>query len=61
MPLCPACVAIHQHEHEATHTAARFETLENCLSSTYQDVANECNKFVDDLYDVSRLLGEIKN
>lgn len=53
MPLCPACVSIHQTEHEAAGTVGKFESLENCLTQAFTDVATECNKFVDDLSDVT--------
>jgi len=61
MPLCAACIEVHQEEHVTKGTAGKFELLEHSLTWAYKSISTECNSFVDDMSEINKFLFEIEN
>ncbi|KAM3132398.1 hypothetical protein pb186bvf_015498 [Paramecium bursaria] len=54
LPLCPQCIKLHSQEHQSYGTYGEFDTLENCLTETYQKVSTYCNSFADEINNIQK-------
>ncbi|CAD8204390.1 unnamed protein product [Paramecium pentaurelia] len=55
LPLCPACVNIHQEDHNNQQYAPTFDHLSTCLAEQYNKIVDICNLLSDDIQNVTEL------
>ncbi|CAD8182581.1 unnamed protein product [Paramecium octaurelia] len=55
LPLCPACVNIHQEDHNNQQYAPTFDHLSTCLTEQQNKIVDICNLLADDIQNVTEL------